>query len=288
MLSLSNVLFRLFWSGGNVINVQGNKMWIDVNDPSPAMRKTFQIYGMNLVHEEATTALFRSVAKPGNVVLDLGANIGYFALLAAKLVGPGGRVFAFEPEPRNFGYLTKNIELNGYRNIQAFQKAVSDKNGSTDLYVCSYDSGHHTIHQYEGIEAYRRGRASEKQAVRIETVALDDFLKDKTDCVDVIKMDVEGAEALALAGMRNTLNKNRHVRVLLEFFPLLMKKMGSDPRVYAESLLNDFGFSIYAIGHEYSLENTERGLIRVRTFDELMALLEREDDHVNLYLLREA
>ena len=263
-------------------------MYIDVNDPRENMRKTFQAYGMNLVHEEGTTALFKKIVRSGDVVLDLGANIGYFTILAAKLVGPTGKVFSFEPEPTNFLYLTKNIELNNYTNAFAFQRAVSDKQGKTRLFVCSYDSGHHTINQYDGIEAYRRGRQSTVQAIEIETVAVDDFLRGKTDRVDIIKMDVEGAEALALSGMKDTLRRNHTVKVFLEFFPLLMKKMGSSPGTYAESLLNDFGFLVYAIGHDYSMEGVSKDLVRIESVQQLMKLLEHEDDHLNLYLTREA
>jgi FkbM family methyltransferase len=287
MLSLSNAVFRRVWSGGHVIDVQGNKMYIDVNDHRPSMRKTFQAYCMNLVHEEETTTLFKKFVREGDVVLDLGANIGYFTILASKLVGPRGKVYSFEPEPTNFQYLSKNIELNGYANAFAFQKAVSDRPGTTQLFVCSYDSGHHTINQYDGISAYRRGRKSEMRSIEIDTVSIDDFLRDKTDRVDIIKMDVEGAEALALSGMKETLTRNRAIKVFLEFFPLLMVKMGSSPEAYAKSLLNDFGFSVYVIGHDYAMEGVGGDLIKISTVQELMKLIKQEDDHVNLYLTRE-
>lgn len=288
MLRLSNVFFRLLWPGGHIIDVQGRKMYIDVNDPNANMRKTFQTYGMNLVHEEGTTALFKKVVKPGDIVLDLGANIGYFTILAAKLAGPTGKVFSFEPEPTNFWYLTKNIKLNHCINVFAFQKAVSDRVGQTQLFVCSYDSGHHTINQYDGIESYRRGRRSMAHAIEIETLTVDEFLRDKIDRVDIIKMDVEGAEALALLGMKDTLGCNHSIKVFLEFFPMLIKKMGSSPEAYAKSLLNDFGFLMYAIGHDYAMKGVSKDLIRIENVRQLMKLLEHEDDHVNLYLTREA
>lgn len=286
MSTLSNVLFRSFWMRGNIIDVQGSKMYINVSDPHPSMRKTFQAYGMNLIHEEATTALFKKIVKPGDVVLDLGANIGYFSLLAARLVGKDGRVFAFEPEPTNFHYLTKNVILNNYTNLFGFQKAVSDKTGKTKLFICLYDSGHHTINQYDGIEENAHGRLTEKQWTEIDTVALDEFLEDKTERVDVIKMDVEGADALALAGMRETLMRNQNIKVFAEFFPLLMKKMGSDPYVYAQSLLHDFGFAIFAIGHDYDLRDSKEELIRITSAKDLFDLLRGDGSHINLYLTR--
>lgn len=270
-----------------MIEVQGSKMFIDVNDPRANMRKTFHVYGMNLIHEEATTALFKKVVKPGDVVLDLGANIGYFSLLAARLVGNNGKVFAFEPEPINFYYLMKNIGINNYLNIFAIQKAVSQETGKAKLFICSYDSGHHTINQCEGIEAYSQGRPTEKDSIEVDTVVLDEFLEKKTDRVDIIKMDVEGAEAHALAGMRNTLQRNKRIKVFLEFFPLLLEKMGTSPEAFAQSLLNDFGFAVLAIGHDYNLQSCKEELIRVNSTKDLFDLLRGDMDHINLYLTRE-
>jgi len=207
MLALSNVFFRMLWPAGDIIDIQGIKMYININDPNKALRETFQGYGMSLVHEEATTKLFKNVAETGNTIIDLGANIGYFTLLAAKLVGKKGKVFSFEPELSNFYYPRKNIEINNFTNVNAFQKAVSNKDGYTDLFVCAYDSGHHTINQPEGIEAYRHGRSGGTKKIKIETVALDYFLKGKMDKVDILKIDVEGAEALAIDGMKEILKK---------------------------------------------------------------------------------
>lgn len=284
MLRLSNAIFRQVWQGGNVIHVQGNKMFIDVADSSPALRITFQAYAMNLVHEEVTTKLFRKIVRKGDTVLDLGANIGYFTLMAARAVGVEGKVYSFEPEPKNFEYLKKNIEVNEFAQATANQKAVSDQNGTTRLYICAYDSGHHTINKYDGIEAIARGRPFAKTAIDIETVRVDDFLSEHgVGRVDVIKMDVEGAEALVLNGMRETL-LNNDVKVFLEFFPILMTKMGSDPKLYIESLLNDFGFDVYAIGHDYDLGDQCEDLLKIDSYDQLASMLHETDAHMNLLL----
>ena len=219
--------------------------------------------------------------------MDLGANIGYFSLLAAKLVGEKGKVFAFEPEPKNFYYLQKNIEVNNYKNIYPFQKAVSDKNGTTKLFICGYDSGHHTINQYDRVAAYSHGRPTEIKPIEIETVALDNFLSDKTDQVDVIKMDIEGAEALAVEGMKNLLKKNKNVKFLMEFFPLFIKKMGSSPEKLIRTLLEDLRFNIFVIGHDYSMEKEKNDLVKINRVGDLMSLIKDEEDHFNLYISRE-
>jgi len=274
--------YKLFWPYDKVIEIQGSKMLIDSKDVSPTILETFEGYAKNLVHERATTKLFKQVVKEGNMVVDLGANIGYFTLLAAKLVGENGKVFAFEPEPQNYSYLKKNIKLNNYNNVETLQKAVSDRNGKTELYVCSYDTGHHSINQYNGIEAYSRGRHTEKHSIEIETVALDSFLEGKTDHVDVIKMDVEGAEALALTGMDGLLRRNEKTKMFIEFFPLLIEKMGNSPREFISKLLNDYHFSIYIIPDDYDAQKSE--MIKINDVEDVMNLCKKEESHINLFL----
>jgi FkbM family methyltransferase len=285
---LSNMLFRLIWKNKKIIEIQGSKMYIDVNDPNLTMRKTFQAYGLNLIHEEATTALFKKIVKPGDVVLDLGANIGYFTLLAAKLVGDRGRVHAFEPEPRNYHYLRRNIEMNGYRNVFAYQKGVSNISGKTRLYICPYDSGHHTINKPNGIKKYRPDYGGEIKEIEIDVVATDDFLKDKIERVDIIKVDIEGAEVLAFDGMRNMLKANQNVKIFLEFFPLLIQEMDNSPEEFFRQLQEDYKFTIFAIARDYSINSVGEDYIRIQNYQQLAGLLKGETDHTNLYLTRES
>ncbi len=271
--NISNILFKKLWRNVNIIEVQG-------------MRKTFQAYGLNLVHEEATTALFKKIVKPGDVILDLGANIGYFTLLAAKLAGAKGRVYAFEPEPNNFKYLRKNLDMNDYKNVLAYQKAVSAKNGKTRLFICPYDSGHHTINQSGGIEKYRPGYSGKIKEIEIDVVALDDFIKEKIKRINVIKVDVEGAEVLAFEGMRNILKQNRDIKIFLEFFPLLINEMGNSPEAFVRQLQEEYEFSIFAIARDYSLSASSEDYIRIYNYAQLMGLLQGEADHANLFLTR--
>jgi len=253
------------------------------------MRRTFRAYAVNRVHEESTTALFRRILKEGDVVIDLGANIGYFTLLAAKLVGREGKVYAFEPEPRNYQYLTKNIQLNGYDNAVALQKAVADKPGKVKLFICPYDTGHHTIQKYDGIQAYRPDFLDEKKEfVEVEQVRLDDFLRGKATKVNVIKMDVEGAEMLALAGMEELIKENKNLTMLVEFFPLLIKEMGQSPKEFVRRLLEDFHFKMYVVEHDYSMKDRVpwEAQLRISSVDQLMSLYKERNDHFNLYLER--
>ena len=278
-------LFQRLWSQPEVLDIQGSKMYLNVREPHPGMRKTFQSYAMNREHEAETTRLFRSILKEGNVVVDLGANIGYYSLMASRKVGAGGRVYSFEPEPTNFRFFRKNIDLNGYANITPVNKAVSERNGTTQLFICEYDTGHHTINRFDGIAAYQKHRVQEgKTAVDIETVTLDDFLRDKERAVDVMKVDVEGAEVLAFRGMDRVLRESPNLRMIVEFFPLLIRSMGCSPEEWIDGMTGKYGFEISIIGEDYSAK--DRGMVKVRNAEELMRACAGETDHLNLYLAR--
>lgn len=285
VLTVYKFFFNKFWPYTEIIEVQGSKIYINSKEESLSMKKTLEDYAKSLIHERATTDLFERVIKEGDVVVDLGANIGYFSLLAAKLVGSKGRVFSFEPEPKNFSYLKKNIEINNYNQVSAFQKAVSNKNGKTKLYICDYDTGHHTINQYEGVEAYSRGRETKKHFIDIETITLDDFFKGKEEKIDVIKIDVEGAEMLALLGMDRILKENKNIKMFVEFFPLLIEKMRSFPKEFLRKIFEDYGFSIYVIPDDY--DSSIREIKKMNSIEEIMAFRQKEEDHVNLFMKRE-
>ena len=277
------------WPSKSIIEIQGSKMYVNVHDKNLSMRRTFRAYALARVHEESTTELFKKVVKEGDVVVDLGANLGYFTLLAAKLVGRRGKVYAFEPEPTNYNYLLKNIELNGYDNVLAIPKAASDKSGKVKLYICPYDSGHHTINQYGGIKAYKPDFAGDrKDFVEIETVTLDEFFKGTKQPISVIKMDVEGAEMLALSGMDRVVKESENLKMFVEFFPLLIKEMGGSPEEFIRKLLEDYHFSVFVIEHDYSMRGyaPTEGYRKINSVDELMNLCKGHMDHVNLFLER--
>ena len=85
-------------------------------------------------HDELGTKIVENIIKNGNIVIDVGAHMGYYSLLFAKLVGKNGKIFAFEPDPKNFSRVQKNVKLNNYMNIVLTQKAVSDRTGDEKLF----------------------------------------------------------------------------------------------------------------------------------------------------------
>lgn len=160
--------------------------------------------------EPAFMKIVRQEVKEGMTTLDIGANIGYVTLIMAELTGSSGRVYAIEPEPRNFSILTKNIEANGYASfVFPHQAGISNVSGASKLHM-SYASNLHSM------SATKHTKAS----IDITVLTLGDFMKDKGH-PDFIKMDIEGHEVEALEGMYNTLrNAGSPVKILMEVHPM--------------------------------------------------------------------
>jgi FkbM family methyltransferase len=151
-------------------------------------------------YELAKQRRFTTVLQPGHVVYDIGANVGFYSLVASKLVGPGGRVYAFEPLPRNLAYLQRHVELNGASNVEVMPVAVGAAAG---------------IGYFEAHESAAMGKLSTR-GIPTQVVAIDELTLPPPD---VIKMDIEGGEVDALAGMRRTLAKHKPVIFLATHAP---------------------------------------------------------------------
>ena len=254
---------------------EGFRMLLNFDTPNPALKKTFYYYKTHSHHEPNTAELFYSSIKEADIVVDIGANLGYFTLLAAKKVGRGGAVIAIEPDNINFMYLMANIALNGVsRWTVPKEVAISDKKGKAKLFVCPYDSGHHTINQAKGIKDYKDNKDKIK-SYEVVTYTLDEFVRLP---INVIKIDAEGAEALILKGMKKTIKKNKGLKLFIEFFPFLIKRMGNSPQQFIKDLSKDFAIAI--IPQDY---NAPYNMIAVKNYKELMGYIKDEKDHLNLF-----
>jgi FkbM family methyltransferase len=283
----------LFYFKPRALVVQDSLMYLNVWEKDLSIRNTFRIYAKNLIHEASTTRLFRNLLKSGDTFVDLGANIGYYSMLACRLVGQTGQVLSFEPEPRNFKYLSRNKELNSYSQMTPVHRAVSDKKDVVKLFVCPYDTGHHTIKQSEGITSYETKAVYDKDKimyVEVETVTLDSYLVGAgISNVDLIKMDVEGAELFALKGMRETIKRNPGLKMIVEFFPILIEKMGSSPAEFLTTLVAH-GFRVQEIEDDYDARDHAENA-QLRDMPRIEELLEEYSKnsmyHVNLLLSRQ-
>lgn len=211
--------------------VKGHKMFLDSKDALGL--------SINGIYEPLETELVNKEVKKGNAVLDIGANIGYYTLIFAKLVGEDGKVFAFEPDPTNFALLKKNVEMNGYKNVMLVQKAVSNKTGKLKLYLCEDKPGDNRIYNSH----------DRRKSIEIAAIRLDDYFGRHNLKIDFIKMDIQGAEGGAIQGMLNLLKKNKTVKIVTEFWPVGLKRFGIDPDEYLK-LLIELGFKLYEINEQ--------------------------------------
>jgi FkbM family methyltransferase len=226
--------YRYFKPSGVILtDIQGSKMYLDSRDFGVA--PYLLIWG---VYEKHETKLFKTIIEKGMVVVDVGANIGYYSLLAARCVGDGGKVFAFEPDPYNYGLLCKNIEVNAYRNIIPLKKGVFSKTGKMMMFLDKRNLGGHSLSE---------ANVNKNASIMIEVTSLDDHFKDKDYKIDVVKVDVQGSELEVLEGMKNVIDQNEDLKIITEFWPMGIRNSGSSARDFLNRLVES-GFDLYQIG----------------------------------------
>ena len=192
-------------------------------------------------YERGTTKVFTELVKEGMNVVDIGANIGYYTLLAARRVGLHCRVYAFEPEPYNFKILTENIRLNGYNNVIAIQKAVSNESGTAPLFLSPRGDGWHGLLSPKDYS---------KEAIAVKTVTLDEFFETEgCPAIQVVKMDIEGWEIEALDGMHRFIIRNNPLAMIVEFTPRLLLTRDMSPLALMDKLM-ELGFTISVIDED--------------------------------------
>lgn len=248
----------------NYLMIQGNKLFIDKQD---------EVVSQELIQsgkwEEYETELFIKNIKKGDIVLDIGAHIGYYTLLAARLVGNKGKVYAFEPDPKNFKLLKKNVKENSYENVVLVNKAVSDRDGITKLFINNENTGDHRIYNLGG----------QRNSIQIQTLSLDSFFENKPKKVDVIKIDIQGSEVYAFKGARNLIRQNKNIKIMTEFWPNGLESGGSSAQEYA-SLLDKARFQIYEI-------DEVKKTIKIVNMKSLLKPLQNEiRDFKNLFCIR--
>jgi len=216
-----------------VVRVKGNKIFLKKHTPGFLRLLFFGVY------EPFETNIFKKQIKKGNIVLDIGANIGYYTLIAAKLVGKDGKVFAFEPDPNNFLLLKKNVKLNNYQNVTLVNKAISDKSKNIKLYLSKNNFGDHRIYK----------SSENRESINIKCIRLDDYFKKINQRVDIIKMDIQGAEWAAIKGMQSLLRKNPNIKIIMEFSSDDLRKFGVNPKEFLDFLAN-LGFIFYNINEK--------------------------------------
>jgi FkbM family methyltransferase len=161
------------------------------------------------IRERGVLRLAQERIRSGSTVFDIGAHVGEWTLLFSELVGPSGRVVAFEPDPVAGGSLKRNLEMNGITNVSVEEKAISDRTGKALLATERFGSGLSTIVRPHADDASRR-------EIEVASTTLDEYCEAHRLSPDWIKIDAEGAEPLIVQGMRR-LTQELHPSVILEF-----------------------------------------------------------------------
>jgi len=218
-------------------------MYVDPKDTmgDMAMGKTWEV---------ATTLVFEHLIRPGDVVVDVGAHWGYFSLLAATLCTETGKVYAFEPHPKNFAMLAKNIAANHLSNVVTVQSAVSNRDGSTQMFEATGSMGH-SVNTLP--PEWRALDGATPRAISVRTVKLDDFFANNPVQPRLVKMDIEGAERLAVAGMQSLIERNPSLVLILEFNPTYLKGQAA----------TDFLDQLAAYGFDVAIINDDRHQLAV-------------------------
>ena len=232
---LNSLEFRqrgLIGAGGRLelVNLDGFRMYVAVDDPliGNPIRSTG-------VYEPEVSRLFLERLRPGANVLDLGANMGYFSLLAASLVGPSGKVFAFEPLAANVKTLIANRMVNRFTNIEILAGAASDRARTVSI-GASYTDGI--------VGDIPQSAAAALACDFVLTVPVDAVIQ---TTVDLLKIDVEGHEYRAIAGATETIRRSRPFIVSEFSLGGLEANSGVAPVSYLD-LLRSFGYRISVLG----------------------------------------
>ncbi len=168
--------------------------------------------------------------SPGDVVFDIGSNVGYFTLSCSKLVGKNGKVYSFEAITETANILEKNCHLNSLQNITIYKKAVSDKKEKT-IFLIPDQGENHTMASM----VWHKEDCSVKK-VSVDSIVIDHDSELSKLSPSFIKIDVEGAEAFVLKGMKSMLQKN---------FPIIFIECSKAGRKESWSLLKSIGYTCY-------------------------------------------
>lgn len=207
--------------------IHGLKYFIDPTDQIIAPQMV--IYRQ---WEADISQLFRSLCEPESVVLDIGANFGYFSVLAAHLIGAkgSGRVISFEPNPKLCTLLRRNCEINwSIAPVSLHEIALGDREGDLILHVPRERGANASLSPPEGVEC---------DSIPVDVRALDTMLAPDL-AVDIMKIDVEGHEATVLRGAQEVIARSPNLHLILEWSPKQMKAAGVTPQEVL-SLLNGF------------------------------------------------
>jgi len=196
------------------------------------------------IYEPQETLIIQKILRSGDTFVDVGANWGYHAMLAAQLVGDTGRVVCLEPDPFIAGLLQQNLSRNQFSQVSLHALAASAEPGHIPWNTFDAAGGNWGTGQMLTPSAAR-----DSGQTKVPTVVLDDLLNDLgIDHVDLLKMDIEGGEVFALRGMERGLKSGVYRRILLELHPAIIRSHGAAAESLIQGILSA-GYDCWRIDH---------------------------------------
>jgi FkbM family methyltransferase len=243
--------------------VFGHVLYLDTRDDSllPALV-------LRGVWEPNVTRVFLRLLRPGMRVVEVGANVGYYTILAASCVGPTGSVIAFEANPAIAERLRRAVVVNGYQWwTQVVGSAVTDRDGQATLHVLARHQGSSSLARQR--PDVLEGWGEVPHPLTVSATTLDAFLGPDPSPVDLLKIDAEGWEPAIFDGMHGLLARSPHLRAVIEFTPALVANAGRDARAFLDTLAG-LGFRIEAIDARGRLRPTTRAQLLATPSTELL------------------
>lgn len=238
---------RVLWAGGRIFHLIPSGMPITIpagfNKGFRWLRGAANAPEWMGIYERSKQEVVRRLDMEGKTVFDVGANAGYYTLAFSRMVGPKGSVFAFEPLGRNCEKILRHLSLNGIRNAQLVQCALSDENGFTGFATGNSDF---------------EGRMAKEGRYLVPVSTIDTIVRNLIhDAPHLLKIDVEGAEAAVLRGARDLLSRRTAT--------LMVALHGETPRSACFEILKSHGYRIEALDGTVVIEPRQMG-------DEILAM----------------
>lgn len=194
--------------------------------------------------EEAESDLIKKIVKSGDIVVDIGANLGWYTVLCSNLVGQQGSVIAFEPEPRNYQLLQTNIFLNNLENVKAHQIALLDSKSTVEFELSESNFGDHRVRFTNRIgNRIEKYAESSRSVISVTACTLDEALEENSNylgerTIKLIKIDCQGSEIAILRGAKRTLSKTDYL--ISEYWPYGLRRAGFESAEFLEIIEQNF------------------------------------------------
>lgn len=243
----------------------GHKIVLDPNDIGVATH-----IALDSIWEPPITKAWLSIVGENQVIFDIGANFGYYGMLAAKLKNRDSpKVYFFEPNPHLIFYINKTLSINWLHEQSIVENlAISDHKGRLEFNILKDYISSSSLHSLEYLNSYVHNKMhiESNETIKVNTTSLDDYcLENNLPTVDVIKMDIEGYEEKAYAGMSRIVQSSPNLTLFIEFTP----NGYNNPKNFYNQMLNDFG-NLYMI-------DSDDNLVKCKSIDYETTIGDQED-----------